>query len=334
MSKQIVDEICGVIRIYNDGTIERPPNIWTTPVTASEAFVNGVATRDLEINPHTGIWARIYLPEPSPDHMSQVEKYPVLLHFHGGGFCIGSADERCYNLFLSRLVKQCRVMCVSVSYRLAPEHRLPAACEDGIESLEWLYSLARGGWEDPWLSTFGDLTQCFLVGESAGGNLVHEVAIRAAPMERLHPLRLCGGIMIHPGFFREERSKSEMETPPKLAMLSTEMVDKFFSLAVPEGSTKAHPVSNPTGPLAPNLEHMKLPPFLVAIADHDLLRDTQFEYCEAMKIAGKSVEVFKCKNVGHCFHLNTVEANISQQTQDLLDAIQNFIKTGCQEIAK
>lgn len=333
MSKQIIDEIPGVIRIYNDGSIERPLNVLSTPVNASQAFVNGVATRDLDINPHTGIWARIYLPETSKE-WSQVEKYPIVLHFHGGGFCTGSADERSLNLFLSRLVKQCRVMCVSVNYRLAPEHRLPAACEDGIESLEWLYRLARGDWEDPWLSTFGDFTQCFLLGDSAGGNLVHEVAIRAAPMERLHPLRLCGGIMIHPGFVREQRSKSEMETPPNLAMLSTELVDKMFSLTVPEGSTKDHPVSNPTGPLAPNLQHMKLPPLLVAIADHDLLRDTQFEYCEAMKIAGKSVEVFKCKNVGHCFHLNTIDANISQQTQDLLDVIQNFIKTCCQEVSK
>lgn len=136
------------------------------------------------------------------------------------------------------------------------------------------------------------------------------------------------------GLVREQRSKSEMETPPNLAMLSTEMVDKMFTLTVPEGSTKDHPVSNPTGPLAPNLQHMKLPPFLVAIADHDLLRDTQFEYCEAMKMAGKSVEVFKCKNVGHCFHLNTIDANISRQTQDLLDVIQNFIKTCCREVSK
>jgi len=337
MSKQIIDEITGIIRIYSDGSIERPLNILNTPVSASQAFVNGVATRDLKINPQTGIWARIYLPETSPD-MSQVEKYPILLHFHGGGFCIGSADWRCLNLFLSRLVKQCRVMCVSVDYRLAPEHRLPAACEDGMESLEWLHRLARGDSEDPWLSAHGDFTRCILLGESAGGNLVHEVAIRAATMERLHPLRLRGGIMIHPGFVREQRSRSEMETPPDIAMLSTETVDKLFSLALPEGSTKDHPIINPMGPFAPNLQHLNLPPFLVAIADHDLIRDTQFEYCEAMKIAGKSVEVVISNNVGHCFHvyddLVATDANFSQQAHDLLDAIRTFITTCCQDTSK
>ena len=148
MSKKIIDEIPGVIRIYNDGSIERPLNIWNTPVSASEAFVNGVATNDLEINPHTGIWARIYFSETSPDR-SQVGKYPILLHFHGGGFCAGSADKRYSYLILSQLLKQCRVMCVSVNYRLAPEHRLPAACEDAMESVVWLHRLARRDCDDP-----------------------------------------------------------------------------------------------------------------------------------------------------------------------------------------
>lgn len=333
MSKQIIDEIPGVIRIYSDGSIERPVNARNAPVNASQGFVDGVATRDLVINPQTGIWARIYLPETSTE-MGQVEKYPILLHFHGGGFCIGSAASRGSNAFLSRLVKQCRAMCVSVDYRLAPEHRLPAACEDAMESLEWLHCLARGDSEDSWLSPFGDFRRCILMGDSAGGNLVHEVSIRAANMEHLHPLGLCGGIIIHPGFVREQRSRSEIETPPDIALLSIEVADKLIRLALPEGSTKDHPIFNPTGPLAPNLQNMKLPSFLVAIADHDLIRDTQFEYCEAMKIAGKSVEVFKSKDAGHCFHLYTTDGNVSQQTQDLVDAIHNFIKTRCQGISK
>ena len=56
-------------------------------MNASQGFVDGVATRDLVINPQTGIWARIYLPETSTE-MGQVEKYPILLHFHGGGFVL------------------------------------------------------------------------------------------------------------------------------------------------------------------------------------------------------------------------------------------------------
>jgi len=330
MSKHcIIDEIPGVIRIYSDGSIERPLSIRNTPVAASQAFVDGVATRDVEINPHTAIWARLYLPETSLN-MSQVEKYPVLLHFHGGGFCIGNADQRCFNVFLSRLVKQCSVLCVSVNYRLAPEYHLPAACEDAMESIEWLHRLARGDCEDPWLSRYGDFARCILVGESAGGNLVHEVAIRTAAMQRLHPLALCGGIMINPGFVREQRSRSEMETPPDVALLSAEAVDKFYSLALPKGSTKDHRIANPMGPFAPNLQQLNLPPFLVTIAEHDLLRDTQFEYCEAMKIAGKRVEVLISKNVGHCFHLQENVASQQQQAHDLLDAIQTFITTCCQ----
>ena len=126
-----------------------------------------------------------------------------------------------------------------------------------------------------------------------------------------------------------------METPPDIAMISIELMDIVFRLAMPEGSTKDHPITNPMGPFAPNLQNMNLPQFLVAIAGHDLMRDMQFEYCEAMNIAGKSVEVFKTENAGHCFHLDTTDTKVTEKTQELLDAIHSFIKTCCQkEISK
>ena len=93
--------------------------------------------------------------------------------------------------------------------------------------------------------------------------------------------------MIHLGFVREQRSRSEIETPLDIAFLSIEVADKLISLALPEGSTKDHPIVNPTGPLAPNLQNMKLSSFLVAIADHDLIRDMQFEgACPGSREAG------------------------------------------------
>eukprot|EP01018_Ginkgo_biloba_P014026 Gb_30372 [translate_table: standard] len=334
MGKHIVAEVTGCLKLFSDESVERvcagkdDINNPIARVPASHTFVDGVATRDVQIDSQTGVWARIYFPETST--VAKQEKLPIVIYFHGGGFCMGSADWRLYDAFCRRFVKNSRVICVSVNYRLAPEHRLPAACEDGFQSLLWLRAVARGENDDAWLIRYGDFRRCILMGESAGGNLVNEVAIRAGnDKKNLNPLCLCGGVMIHPGFVREQRSRSEVETPPDAA-LNLEMVDKFLNLSLPEGSTKDHPVTCPMGPLATPLQHLRLPPILVTIGDKDLIRDTQLEYCEAMKQAGKMLEMFVSKGVGHAFHLSEIEnrtnPNTSQETTNLMDAIDSFIK--------
>ncbi|XP_058078537.1 probable carboxylesterase 6 [Magnolia sinica] len=335
IEKVVVDEVSGWLRVYDDGSIDRS---WTgptevgflmAPVPPSGNFIDGVATRDVAIDPSSSLSARIYIPEKGPDDET---KLPVLLHFHGGGFCMSRANWYMYHQFYTKLVKSARAICVSVEFRLAPEHKLPIAIDDCYKALLWLRSLARAEMSEPWLEDrAADFSRVFLIGDSTGGNLVHHVAARAAS-EEWSPLRVAGGVLIHPGFVRAERSKSELELKPD-PFLTLEMVDKLLGMALPPGSTKDHPITCPMGTAAAPLAGLKLPPFLVTVAQNDLMRDTELEYVEAMKNAGKDVELLLNTGVGHSFYLNKIavdsDPGTATQTELLLGAISDFMRRHC-----
>lgn len=326
-----MDEVSGWLRVYDDGSVDRtwtgPPEVkfMADPVPPHEEFINGVATRDVTTDAKSGHRVRIYLPDKKPhDH----NKLPIILHFHGGGFCISQADWYMYYSIYTRLARSARAICVSVYLRLAPEHRLPAACDDGFSALLWLRSLARGESYEPWLNNYADFNRVFLIGDSSGGNLVHEVAARAGRVD-LGPLRLAGGIPVHPGFARSERSKSELEQPES-PFLTLDMVDKFLGFALPVGCTKDHPITCPMGPAAGLLDGLKLPPFLLCVAENDLIRDTNMEYYEIMKKANKDVELLINPGMGHSFYLNKIAVDMdpltAAQTSGLIEGIIEFIK--------
>ncbi|KAJ8756224.1 hypothetical protein K2173_024771 [Erythroxylum novogranatense] len=328
--KKVVEEVSGWLRVYDDGSVDRtwtgPPEVKfiSDPVPSHEEFVDGVATRDVTIDEKSGLRVRIYLPEVDSKEQN---KLPIILHFHGGGFCISQADWFMYYTIYTKLVKMAKAICVSVYLRRAPEHRLPAACDDGLAALLWLRSLAQGKSHESWLNDHADFKRVFLIGDSSGGNLVHEVAARAG-REDLSPVRIAGGIPIHPGFVRSERSKSELEKPQS-PLLTLDMVDKFLGFALPVGCNKDHPLTCPMGPAAPPLNTLNLPPFLLCVAEDDLIRDTEMEYYEAMKRANKDVILLTNPGMGHSFYLNKIAMDMDPQTASqataLFEGIVEFI---------
>ncbi|KAE8724305.1 hypothetical protein F3Y22_tig00010533pilonHSYRG00151 [Hibiscus syriacus] len=330
--KKLVDEVSGWLRVYDDGSVDRtwtgPPEFrfMAEPVPPHEHFIDGVATRDVTIDPSSNLRVRIYLPEehrnPTPG-----TKFPVVLHFHGGGFCISQPDWLMYYDVYTRLAKSVPAIVVSVYLRLAPENKLPAACDDGYAALLWLKSLAKGESNEPWLNEHGDFTRVFLIGDSSGGNIVHQVAARGGSID-LTPLSLSGAIPIHPGFARAQRSKSELEQPES-PFLTLDMADKFLALALPDGCTKDHPVSCPMGSGAPPIETLNLPPMLFCVAEKDLMLDTEMEYYECLRKANKDVELLISPQMGHSFYLNKIAVDkdpvTGARTSELIDGIKEFI---------
>lgn len=330
-AKQIVDEVSGWLRVFDDGTVDRT---WTGPpealflmdsVPPYDAPRDGITVHD--ITTEGGRTVRVYLPE------TKSRKLPIIVHFHGGGFCISHATWFMYHQFYSRLARTLPAIVVSPFLPLAPEHRLPAAIDASYAALLWLRSLARSGGSEK-LRSAADFSRVFLTGDSSGGNLVHAVAARAGQASDSDsgfwsPLRLAGAIPIHPGFVRSTRSKSELEMKPD-PMLTLDMLDKFLGYGLPEGATKDHPITCPMGEAAPPLETVRLPPFLVAVAERDLIRDTNFEYCEAMKRAGKDIEVVVSEGVGHCFYLNAFAVEndpvTGKRTEELILAVKDFVE--------
>lgn len=91
---------------------------------------------------------------------------PTVVYFHGGGWVVGDLDTHLGHA--RRICAQTPAVVVSVAYRLAPEHRFPAAFDDAVRATEWVAQR---------LAEFGGSQQLVVAGDSAGGQLAASVAI-------------------------------------------------------------------------------------------------------------------------------------------------------------
>lgn len=95
--------------------------------------------------------------------------FPLILYFHGGGWVLGDLDS--HDATPRSMAALSRAIVISAHYRLAPEHRLPAAHDDAFAAWRWLIDAAPGMGGDP--------ARLAVMGEGAGGNLALNVSIRA-----------------------------------------------------------------------------------------------------------------------------------------------------------
>lgn len=109
--KQVSLELLPWLVVHTDGTIERLAGTEVCPPGLDPE--TGVFSKDIIIEPKTGLSARIYRPfSIQTDH-----KLPLVLYFHGGAFLISSASFPCYHTSLNKFVNQANVIAVSVNYR-------------------------------------------------------------------------------------------------------------------------------------------------------------------------------------------------------------------------
>ncbi|XP_039146366.1 probable carboxylesterase 17 [Dioscorea cayenensis subsp. rotundata] len=318
----IIEEIQGLIKVFKDGHVERLPVMPEVPPSWSSN--HDVLSKDIVLHPSTSLWSRFYIPM---HHLHHHHQLPLLVYFHGGGFCIGSAAWKCYHEFLSRLALETTSIILSVNYRLSPEHRLPAAYEDGLTAVKWLRT--KAGSEDHALFiSHCDLSNVYLAGDSAGGAIAYHVVTQLG--NNNGNMIIKGVILMQPFFGGEERTNSEtmsLEQPMKSA-LSLPTSDAYWRLSLPPGADRNHRWCNPFGRGAPKVDdpQMKIPSMLVCVAELDILKDRNLGFCMALRMAGKKVELKVYNGVGHAFQILHQYSHVSQaRTLEMINDIKNFI---------
>jgi acetyl esterase len=220
---------------------------------------------------------RIYRPTPGD------ELLPVVVFFHGGGWVIGGIES--HDATCRSLAELTGYLFVSVEYRLAPEHRFPAAPEDCYAATRWVAENA---------ATIGaDAARLAVAGDSAGGNLAAAVAIMAR--DRGGP-DIAFQLLVYPCTDIETGAYPSFRDNRIGYFLTTESMEWFYDQYVDEGD-RAHPHAAPIK--AADLTG--LPPALVITAEFDPLRDEGEAYAARLREAGVPAESVRYDGQVHGF---------------------------------
>lgn len=197
--------------------------------------------------------------------------------------------------WLNTLVEASNIVAVSVEYRLAPQHPLPAAYDDAWTALHWVSTTT-----EPWLAEYGDLKRLYLAGESAGANIAHNTAMKAATSELANGVKIKGIALVQPYFWGSERTASELLEPEML-----DFIDPLWEFICP---TSVNGRDDPrVNPMANMKEFAKLgcERVFVSIGEKDTLRDRQRLYCEVLGNSGwkGKVEKFEVENGSHDYQI-------------------------------
>ncbi|KAL6655456.1 hypothetical protein ACP70R_006282 [Stipagrostis hirtigluma subsp. patula] len=302
-------------RLYSDGHVERTGGMDTVP--AGFDADTGVTSKDVVVNAATGVTARLYVPtiEAASSAENSAAKLPILVFFHGGYFIVGSPGQPTYHRYVNSLVAGARVVAVSVGYRLAPEHMLPAAYDDAWAALNWVVSGA-----DPWLSDHGDLGRVFLAGASAGANIAHNMAIAAGVTgsTAAGPPRIERVILLHPSFAGEQKLEEESEA-------FWQANNERWAIIFPSARGGLDdPRINPTAAGAPSLAKLVGERLLVCTASEDPRAPRGRAYCAAVRASGwrGDTEWFESEGVGHCFFVSNPG---SPKAAKLMDRVLAFL---------
>ncbi|KAJ8572343.1 hypothetical protein K7X08_008854 [Anisodus acutangulus] len=297
---EIAHDFFPLIRVYKDGRIERLMGEGLVPAESDPE--TGVQIKDIEIDPKINLSARLYLPK----NLDPVHKIPLLVYFHGGGFVIESASSPTYHKHLSMVATEAKVVIVSVNYRLAPEYPLPIAYEDSWRALKWVGSHAKGDGNEPWLKHHADFNRVYFGGDSAGGNIAHNITIRVGS-EKLEGMKLNGIFLACPFFWGKDLIDGEGEN-----LGAKNYVEKLWLFVNPNSSGLDDPLINPEKD--PKLCSLGCEKVLVYVAGKDPLRYRGFYYKEALENSKwrGTVEVVEIKDEEHVFHLFSPTAENSR----------------------
>ncbi|MCF2525636.1 alpha/beta hydrolase [Yinghuangia soli] len=218
---------------------------------------------------------RIYAPSTEPG-------LPVVVFFHGGGFCIGGIDS--HDPVARKMAEQVGCLVVSVDYRLAPEHPFPAAHEDAYAAYAWVRAHAA--------ELGGDPARVAVAGDSAGGSLSAAVCLmardRGVPQPEFQ-------LLWYPATDLSAESHQADSEDPLLPQTAMDWFTEHFFSKIDEADL----VPYASVGLAEDLSG--LAPALIVVAGVDPLHDQGVAYAARLAEAGVPAVLEDYEDMSHGF---------------------------------
>lgn len=247
-------------------------------LSETEVAVGGVEDRELP-GPESPIRVRIYTPTETG-----ADRLPGIVYFHGGGLVAGSLDT--HEAVCRTLANETGCRLVAVDYRLAPEHKFPAAVMDGQSATMWVFEHAAELRIDP--------DRIAVAGDSAGAALA---AIVCQLARQAQGVRLAAQLLLCPitDFAAETESRNSFAEGYLLHKATLERDLEYY---VPEGLDPADPRISPLRAT----DFGGLPPAFIHTAEFDPMRDEGRAYAERLMRAGVEVSYTCHPGMVHLFY--------------------------------
>lgn len=218
-------------------------------------YPDGVTAETTAIStPSHAIPIRIYR-TPAPEAAAMV------LYYHGGGYILGGLDS--HDDVCAELCRRTGYEVVSVDYRLAPEHKHPAAFDDAMSAFEWAATAYK--------------RRILLCGDSAGGNL----AAAVAHATRSHRRRPIGQVLIYPGLGGDQ-SKGSYVVHAEAPMLTVRDLDFYKEIRAGAQDASGDVTLSPLAAA----DFSNLPPTVIFTAECDPLSSDGETYRDRTTAAG------------------------------------------------
>lgn len=301
---QIHPEMATVLEQFKDAP---PMDFVNTPVPEIRKLMDHMAfppgnlpmheVRELGIPGGDGQVMKLRLYRPST-----AQSAPVMVYFHGGGWCIGTLDT--HDNLCRHLARITGMNVVSVDYRLAPEHVFPAALDDAYAATRWV--------ADHGAELNCDDSQLMVAGDSAGGNLAIATCLRA---------KEDGWKGITQQLLFYPVCDSRMDAPSHALYAQMPILTREAMAAM---WRHYHP-SAPAHPLASIMQYPDvagLPPAVLVTAELDILRDEGEDFAKRLKQVGVPVSTMRAEGMLHGF------ANFST----LVPAVARLLEAACSRL--